>query len=426
MSDSGQQIDVSRLRVGMYVHLDVGWTQHPFPFSSFKIKSQDQIETIRSLGLARVRYSPDKSDVPPVPASAPPAPVTAATPAPAPPKPTAGASADDRAARERREMLQVQQMSLTRCEQRFSDASRTFRQIASSARSHPEAARAATESLVQGMFTEVAGEREVAIRLLSEHVGEDTSQHALNVAVLCVLLGRVCGLGPASLRDLASAALLHDAGKAELPGRLRWSADQLSAAEHRLAQEHVQHSVDFARRLGMSTTAQTAIAEHHERADGSGYPKGLRGPQISPGGRVLALVNQYDNLCNPGNALHALTPHEALATIFTRLKAGFDPATLALFVRMMGVYPPGSVVQLNDGRFALTVAVNPHQPLKPRVVVYDSHVPVEQALVVDLETLPGLEIERALKPTQLSRSVFEYLSPRKRPSYFFEPASLGL
>ena len=139
------------------------------------------------------------------------------------------------------------------------------------------------------------------------------------------------------------------------------------------------------------------IAQHHEHADGSGYPAGSRGEQLSVGARVVSLVNQYDNLCNPGNPAAALTPHDALAVMFARMRGQFDSATMATFIRMMGVYPPGSTVQLTDGRYALSVSVNAARPLKPRVVVHDPTI-----------------------PTELPRAVFEYLSPRKRMCYFFE------
>lgn len=407
-------IDVSRLRVGMYVHLDLGWRAHPFPFSNFKLKSDSQIETIRSLGLAQVRYSPQKSDALPEPESKP---VTVdAREATAP-----TVSPEEVAARQRREQLATQQAHLARCENRFSEASRSLKQIQQNARSDPAAARSAAEALVGGMVGEFAGERESAIRLLSERAGEESSLHAINVTVLSVLLGKACGFDPAMLRDVAIGALLHDIGKLELPGRLRWSSgDQLTPAERKLAQEHVAYGVALAKKMALSPGVQTVIAEHHERADGSGYPEALKGAQISPSSRVVCLINHYDNLCNPANPLQAMTPHDALAMIFARQRALFDAPTLALFVRMMGVYPPGSVVQLSDGRHAMVVSVNSARPLKPRVVVHDSAVAVEQALVLDLETAPEIEVRACLRPNQLPRSAFEYLSPRKRMCYFFE------
>ena len=108
--------------------------------------------------------------------------------------------------------------------------------------------------------------------------------------------------------------------------------------------------------------------------------------------------------------------------MFAQKKPLFHSATMSLFVRMMGVYPPGSVVQLTDERFALVVSVNSTRPLKPSVVVHDPRVPPDEALVIDLENEPEVGIRRSLKPLQLPKAAFDYLSPRKRMCYFFERA----
>jgi len=86
------------------------------------------------------------------------------------------------------------------------------------------------------------------------------------------------------------------------------------------------------------------------------------------------------------------------------------------------VYPPGSAVQLTDDRYALVVGVNSMRPLKPRVMVHEAKVPRDEALVLDLESVPGLGIRRSVRPQQLPPASLEYLAPRPRVAYFFEPA----
>ncbi len=139
-------------------------------------------------------------------------------------------------------------------------------------------------------------------------------------------------------------------------------------------------------------------------------------------GKILSLVNFYENLCNPSRPTTALTPHEAIALIFAQIKSRFDPQVLAAFIRMMGVYPPGSVVQLSDERYAMVVSVNSARPLKPRIIVFDPNVPKTEALILNLEDVPELGIRRSLKPASLPRAAMDYLSPRQRICYFFERA----
>jgi len=410
-------IDIDRLRVGVFVQLDLHWTQHPFQFSAFLIKSEAQLEKLRALGVQQVRWSRGRSEVEPLPAPVGAADVLEARVAPA------DADRATRAAARKAELAE-QQASLDRCEHYFAESSRQLRGIFQNVRANPAQACAVAVAQVDAMVGEVLSTEDVAIRLLSEKSGHETTLHAMNVSVLSILLGRVLGFDAVQIAHLGVGAMLHDVGKIELPDRLRWRDDVAPAAERRLFQEHCAHGVALGKRMGLAPEVIEIIAQHHEQADGRGYPAALAGEAIRPLARVVALVNQYDNLCNPGNPAHALTPHDALAMIFARQRDAFDAGVLAAFIRMMGVYPPGSVLQLNDERFAIVASVNSERPLKPRIVIHDPDVPPEEALVVDLEERPDLGVQRAVKPLQLPRAVFDYLSPRKRMCYFFE-RSLG-
>jgi len=243
------------------------------------------------------------------------------------------------------------------------------------------------------------------------------------VMVISLLLGKALGLPLAEMHTLGVAALVHDLGKSKLPERMRYTDPGFSDSEIQLYREHVPHSLAMAQRMALPPEALAAVAEHHEMMDGSGFPLQLRGDKLSTAGKILALVNHYDNLCNPARLVNALTPHEALSLIFAQMKSRFDSLTLGAFIRMMGVYPPGSVVQLANDGFAIVVSVNSARPLKPRVIVHDVSVPREEALIVDLENAPTLGIRRSMKPSQLPRAALDYLSPRPRVCYYYERAA---
>jgi hypothetical protein len=174
--------------------------------------------------------------------------------------------------------------------------------------------------------------------------------------------------------------------------------------------------------MGLTQGATLVIAQHHEYCDGSGFPLKIGSERMTPMSAIVALVNRYDNLCNPQIPSKAVTPHEALSMLFAQGKNKFDPAILGNFIKMMGVYPAGSVVQLTDDRFAIVVGVNSSRPLKPRVMVYEPRVPRDDALILDLEQASGLGIRRSLKPATLPPEALAYLAPRQRVAYFFEPA----
>lgn len=409
-------LPVSELRVGLYIHLDLGWMDHPFPLSSFKITSEQQIATLRGLGLKTVRYSPEKSDPPP--ASAPllsePSPVAAV------PLPDATAPVPD--SNGRSDILQAQRQAQIQCERQYLESTRAVKAVFEQLAIAPQEAGAACAQLTRDMVGQLAGHEESALRLLAESHGDRATLHAMNVTVLSLLLGRVMGLDTPALEALGMAALMHDVGKMELPDRVRYRDDAFTAPHFKLYQEHVAHSVNKARQMGLQPTALLTISQHHEMADGSGFPLGLKAEKILPAARILALINRYDGLCNPPNPLKALTPHEALSLIFANLKARFESTTLNAFIRMMGVYPPGSVVQLTDERFALVMSVNSSRPLKPRVLVHDRLVASEDAILLDLQEEPTIGIQRSLRPDQLPYNARTYLSPRQRICYYFERA----
>jgi len=417
-------IDVAQLRHGMFIQLELGWMDHPFPKGSFKITSDDQIKTILSLGLSRVRYFPDQSDeVPEVLDGPQHEPVSDPSglfkPEHEPVAPL-HSSGQDRVRDLRRERLEAQRRSLALCERRFGEATQQYRRLTEQVAQRPVQLHDESRALVGRCVQDLLAESESAIRLLSEAMGERSAVHPVNVMVISMLLGKALGLPSAALADLGLAGLLHDLGKIQMPDRLRSADPGFSASELQAYQEHVDLSLVLARRMGASEDVLRAMSQHHELADGSGFPSGLVGANMSDMGKILALVNRYDNLCNPPRLVNALTPHEALSLIFAQMKSRFDAVTLGAFVRMMGVYPPGSEVQLVNDGYAMVVSVNSSRPLKPSVIVFDASVPRDEALIVNLEHAPEMGIRRSLKPSQLPRAVQDYLSPRQRVAYYFE------
>lgn len=405
-------IEINQLQIGMFIELEVGWMSHPFPKGSFKISAHKQIAVIQELGLSRVRYFPGKSDL---------------TVASEPSEISEGGLPQDNVVedelhrrKQRSDSLRMQERNMAVCERRFGEAIREHKLIMAQVISNPQAALEQSLCVVNSLVGEMLMEGDSAIRLLSDGMGDKASMHPVNVTILSLLLGKSLGLHHSDMVDLGMAAYLHDIGKSQLPDRVRWLEENFSSAEYKLYQDHVGQGILLGNRMALTSGALQAISQHHELADGSGFPARLKGDALSMPAKILALVNRYENLCNPSRPAAAITPHEALSLIFTQLKTRFDGVALSAFIRMMGVYPPGSVVQLVDERFAIVVSVNSSRPLKPRVVVHDASISKHEALILDLEHSPNVGIRRSLKPASLPRAAMDYLSPRQRICYFFE------
>jgi HD-GYP domain-containing protein (c-di-GMP phosphodiesterase class II) len=410
-------IAVSELRVGMFVHLDLGWWAHPFALSSFRLTSPEQIATIKSLGVGQVRWSPDKSDTSALTGAATPAPERSA-------ERVRAETPQQQQARSRRELAAAQREAHRVCMRQYNEAARSFEAAADLLLAQPEAARETAEGLTRALLDKMMVDGELCIRVLADSHAERATAHALNVTLISLLMGRVFGFSAGEMLDLGVGALLHDMGKLELPERVRFPDAQAAPADQALYREHVAHGVALGKRMALSPGALLVLAQHHEMADGSGFPQKLNVDRMTAAARIVALVNRYDNLCDPALPAHALTPHEALSLIFAQTRSKFDASMLNAFIRMMGVYPPGSVVQLTDDRLALVTNVNSTRPLKPRVLLFDPSVPADEALQIDLEQHADLGIRRSLRPERLHSQALQYLSPRQRVVYFFEPAPI--
>lgn len=420
MSDS-PRITMDQLRIGLYVYLDLSWFQHPFAFSHFKIKDEDQIQTIRGLGLKSVRYNPALSD---------PISPTQSAPQNAPP-PVREAPSDFvvqalAAKRAMMERIKVQREAAARIENAFINTAKTVRDVEKNLFTHPaETVRQATQ-LVTQIADSILCAPELAIHVMGDKMGgEELYFHALNVTTLSMMMARDLQLPAAVVGTLGMGALFHDIGRKEIPNRILMKTEPLTQAERHLYEMHVQYGVEIGQRLQFTTAVQAIIREHHEFFDGSGYPQKLKSEATGLLSRIVALTNHYDELCNPPNIADAFTPHEALSLMFAKLRNKFDPKLLQVFIRCLGVYPPGTIVQLSNGVIGMIATVNTAKPMKPMVVIYDAEIPKDEAILVDLERETDLNIAKAIRPAQVPGEIYNYLSPRKRVSYYFDAGQPG-
>jgi putative nucleotidyltransferase with HDIG domain len=413
-----------QLYVGAFVTLDLPWFKHSFTLNSFKVRSEHQVRELRALKLPRYRYDPQRSD---------PAPSTVAVPTPAasedatPPAPDAsGSQAPTDPAlllqRQRQALIQQRRDSVDRVEKAFFKAGTVIKNMNKNIFLRPKETLQEMGLLVGELAAAFLESPDATLHVMGEKTGsEDVYFHSLNVAILSMMMAKETGLGPEIAREVCVGALLHDIGLNEIPDRIvKRSPAEASKPERNFRASHVELGVALGKKIGLSAQALAVLAQHHEFTDGSGYPKGLKLEEMTPGARVVSLVNYYDNLCNPIDISKALTPHEALSYMFAHCRQKFDMRALQLLIRSLGVHPPGSIVQLSNAAFGVVTCVNPKKPLRPTVLVYDEAVPKDEAITVNLEIETDLQILKSIRPALLSPKVAAYLNPRKRITYFFD------
>ena len=411
---------MDQLQIGLYIHIDLKWFEHPFAFSHFKIKSEEQIRVIRSLGLNTVRFSPDLSEGSPQPAVTTPG---SQEPGPKTPTPAEEAAPSPIMLAKRAMMAQMQQRrkDATRIESAFINTASTLREIEKNMYSHPQETVAQATKLISEISDSILIAPELAIHVMGDKMGgEELYFHSLNVTMLAIMMARDIKLPAELVAVLGVGALLHDVGRKEVPDTILRKTTAWTHAERNLYEMHCQYGVTIGQRLHLAPAALSIIMQHHELFDGTGYPARLTGDSIHLLSRIVAIANYYDELCNPPLINDALTPHEALSLMFAKLRGKFDPKLLQVFIRCLGVYPPGTIVQLSNGALGMVSTVNTARPMKPTVVVYDADVPKEEAMLLDMEHETEFNIAKAIRPAQVPREVYNYLSPRKRISYYFD------
>jgi putative nucleotidyltransferase with HDIG domain len=424
-------LTVEQLRLGVFVMLDLLWFRHPFPLGSFKIKTEAQLRELRALKLKRYRYDPLRSDLPPQ-ASAQLASDGASGhdmgPKPEPEletEPAEEATPELIAKRQRRESNKARREQIEQVEIAFIKATALMKGLNKNIFAKPKETLEEIGSLVGEMIDAFLLSPEVTLHVMGEKAGgEDVYFHSLNVTILGMMLAKNLNFTLEQAREMGVGAMLHDIGLTDIPDHIaKRPRNESSKAETSLRATHVQLGVAMGQRIGLSKDAMSVIEQHHELADGSGYPIGTKEAAMSPGARLISLINYYDNLCNPPDIASAMTPHEALSFMFAKNRAKFDAKALQFLIRSLGVHPPGSIVQLSNETLALVTSVNPQKPLRPNVLIYDERVPKDEAISLDLEHEPDINIIKSIRPGMLSTKVAAYLNPPRRVTYFFDSSS---
>ncbi|MEE8484018.1 MAG: HD-GYP domain-containing protein, partial [Nitrospinota bacterium] len=187
---------------------------------------------------------------------------------------------------------------------------------------------------------------------------EYTFQHSVNVCVLMLSFARTFKIDRETMGKIGTGALLHDIGKMKIPDEVLHKEGKLTDEEFSVMKSHVVESVNILSETeGIPEIASKIAGQHHERYDGTGYPEGLKGKDISAFGRMAAIVDVYDAITSSRCYHHGMEPSMALKKIFDWSKYHFDETMVQNFIRCVGIYPVGTLV-MTDSKF-LGVVIEP-------------------------------------------------------------------
>lgn len=400
-----KRIPVSAVRVGMYIaDLNNDWIPHNANRRRGVIKNDETVEKIRRLGVRHVYIdagkgldSPDGVPIAEVD------------------------QANERQLQEAGALKPIRQIR-TDMEQEFTLALKTHEEaqnLVGNLMQNVKLGKAIDLSPVHELAENLRGSvfrNQNALACLGRIREKDNYllEHSVNLSVLMSIFGKAMGHSDDVLHQTIVGALLHDIGKILTPDHILHKPGRLSPEEFEIMKEHARHSHDLLSATeGIGELTIITAAQHHERMDGSGYPMGLKGDEISIHGRMVAIADVYDAITSDRAYHKGITPSQGLKKLLEWSGDHLDPHLVRQFIRCIGLYPVGSLVLLESGRLGVVIETNEDDQRLPVVrVMYHTRfrlpIPVE---TIDLSR-PGSQdrIEKAVDPQTYGIDVRKFLS----------------
>jgi HD-GYP domain-containing protein (c-di-GMP phosphodiesterase class II) len=227
----------------------------------------------------------------------------------------------------------------------------------------------------------------------------------INVTILSAIMGTVLKMTSHRLIQLATGALLHDTGMVKVPKAILKKKEKLTAEEVNQIRTHPIHSYKvISRELKYPEDIGVIALQHHERWDGNGYPRKLRGEDINLSARIVAVADAYVSMINNRPHRNSTIGYSAMKNLLNDNGRQFDPKILKAFLESMGIYPIGSIVQLNSSAIGRVVESHAEAPLRPAVelIIDEYGNQLGEREVIDLLTRKGTFIVKAVDPKSLA------------------------
>lgn len=259
---------------------------------------------------------------------------------------------------------------------------------------------------VKGILLDVRDSNE-AISLLSDSIGHDryTFYHSLNVAIYSIAMARELKLSEEEQMTVGIGALLHDIGKTEISARILQKPDKLSIEEMNEIKKHPEIGYNILRKcFEISTMSAHCAFQHHERIDGKGYPRGIKGNDIHRYAKIIAIADVFGAVTSNRVYSKAILPHEGMELMFAGAGTQFELKVIQAFRRTVAIYPVGLTIILNDGRKALVVQQHKLNSERPMVrIIEENGVKVSRPYYVDLNkelTMTVVDTETTLSANE--------------------------
>jgi HD-GYP domain-containing protein (c-di-GMP phosphodiesterase class II) len=393
-----RKIPVQRLKFGMYVtELDRPWEGTPFVFKGFAVTSLEQINALQE--YCKTVYIDLDRDVS-----------------------VGGSETEGQAVigtAVYKEVTPVEQ-ELVVAKEVFSAYEQTIRSSLDSVRTAGKLDPKPLTDAVSSMTRSIERNPDAMMLLfrIKQSSGQDFDR-AVETSIHMITFGRFLQFSSKRLELLGLAGLLLDIGKIKLPDAILHKQNTLSREEFESTKAHVMQSIELIHATpGLPKGLEDIVLQHHERQDGSGYPQGLQGRQITIDGAIAGLANSYTAITSKRPYAEQFSPSDALNMLYKLRGKLFHEALVEQFIQCIGIYPVGSTVELNTGEVGVVIAQNLVRRLKPRVMVIldASWHPIHPQVILDLVKEPKANRD---EPYQIRRTLPRDQLPINPADFFF-------
>lgn len=359
-----KRVKAEQLRIGMYIHdFNCGWLNHPFLTNSMLVDSEQIIRKVKDNGIREVYIDTAKGyDY-----------------ADALTQEEVSSEID----RQINEIIKKNdpgrvivpiQIELNRAREIRSEARKTIQNIMEDIRFGKQISTEKVSPVVDRMIESIFRNQDALITLSRiKDKDEYTYMHSVSVGALMISFGKYLGLDITQLREIGIGSILHDVGKVIVPQVILNKEDKLTEDELNIIKRHAEYSRKLLEQSeGMTELSITIAAQHHERIDGTGYPLQLKGDEIAFFSKALAIVDVYDAMTSKRCYQEKSSPTSVLKKLFEWSEYHYDRVLVQKFIRCVGIYPVGTMVQLNNGLVGVVIKHGENNLLDPVIrVVYN-------------------------------------------------------
>lgn len=410
-----KKIPVHKLKVGMFVEeLDRSWLDTPFWFHKKKIRDQNDIDKFISSGIETIIINTDKGvDV------------------------EEESILDQQEKDHLSEKINIPQLAyqesefidpvplndeLPRAKEIKNNVSSVVKDIFNDIRMGKAIELNDVKTQVNGIVECVFRNRDALLCLANLKDYDDyTFVHSVNICILAVSFARHLNLPKTHLEHIGLGALLHDIGKTQIPESILNKPGKYTPEEYSIMKGHVSLGIEILRKHNnIATEAMMVVLQHHERYNGCGYPQKLHGDKIGLIGQIAGVSDVYDAITYDRVYHNALSCHSAVKRLYEWSDTLFTRSLIEKFIQCIGIYPFGSMVELNTGHRGLVISVNHQILLRPNILVlFDGDKRLDSPFSIDLATEEDekgnlkYSIKRELNPADYEIDINQYLDKFK-------------